>query len=595
MQLGRFWRTVRHLTPEQWLWRGIGRGRRVVMRFDTGRVRRRIEAAAQALPMPDPSGDRLCAIARHVLQLQQAVHGAHLDGIESGRFVLLNREYDFGGIDRVAWRGAFDEGNNPLRRMTLAYMGWAVPLLARGTPDGLTTVTRLLASLEAQNPFSASGVFRDVWNAYTASHRLINLLAGLALHRAAGGRPSAEDEQALLTHARFCAAFVCANLERDLQYNHLMKNYVALSVYAAAVDHVPPPFALLREAVPRSIAQNVLADGGHAERSPMYHALAMVDVALLRESRLFDGAWNALLDDVGVRMRSALGIMSHPDGDIALFNDAWLGEAPPARALTGEPPPPAVARLPVSGYVRIGDGGDAAILDCGPCGPDDNPGHAHADFLSVELSVGGRRLVVDPGVPTYTAGDLRDVSRSAASHNAPSVDGVEPIEFWKSFRVGRRGRAAEITDARFGGVAPLWAAGYHTGYAHVGLQIRRWIGMWPGAGLLICDICVGRQRQLETIRFLVDGTWTAEPGDGGTSFTQADRRIVARALAGRMTIPRAGRYWPRFGLEMPAHEFALFPEDTGHYRRAALWLSWADVAPPGRSTVVGLLDRLGEP
>ena len=594
MQLGRLWRTVRHLPPEQWLWRAICRGHRLVMRFDTGRARRRIDEAAQNLPLPDPTGERLRAIATHVLRLQEAVHGAHLDGIEAGRFVLLNREYDFGGIDRVAWRGAFDEGNNPLRRMTLAYMGWAVPLLARGTGEALTTVTRLLASLEAQNPFTAGGVFRDVWNAYTASHRLINLLAGLALHRAAGGVPAPEHERAILSHVRFCAAFVRANLERDLQYNHLMKNYVALAVYAAALDRVPPPLATLRDAVPRAIAQNVLSDGGHAERSPMYHALSMVDVAMLRASGLFDGQWNHLLDDTAARMTSALAAMTHPDGDIALFNDAWLGEAPPARVLIGDSKTPSTARLPVTGYVRIGEVGDAAILDCGPCGPDDNPGHAHADFLSVEVSVGGRRLIVDPGVPTYTAGELRDISRSARSHNAPSIEDVEPIEFWKSFRVGRRGTAAEITDARLGGIAPLWCAGYHTGYEHLGLRVRRWVGLWPGAGLMLCDVCVGRQRQLETARFLVDGAWAAGAGDTGTWFERENRRVIARSLAGRLNGPLPARHWPRFGVEAPAHEFAVFPEDTGRYRRGALWLGWADVEPPGRSVVVGLLDRLAD-
>lgn len=564
------------------------------MRFDTGRVRRRIDAAAQALPLADPGSARLRAVAGHVLTLQQAVHGDHIDGIAAGRFMLLNREYDFGGIDRVAWRGAFDEGNNPLRRMTLAYMGWAVPLLARGRADDLSTVVRLLASLEAQNPFTAGGVFRDVWNAYTASHRLINLLSGLALFRAGGGAPAAEHERAILTHVRFCAAFVRANLERDLQYNHLMKNFVALAAYAAALDRVPPSFALLRDAVPRSIAQNVLSDGGHVERSPMYHALAMLDVAVLRASGLFDGAWNPLLDDASARMATALAVMTHPDGDIALFNDAWLGEAPPARALTGAVVTPEMARLSVTGYVRIGDGGDAAILDCGPCGPDDNPGHAHADFLSVEISVGGRRLIVDPGVPTYTAGALRDVSRSARSHNAPSLEGVEPIEFWKSFRVGRRGTAAEISDARLAGVAPLWCAGYHTGYERIGLRVRRWVGLWPGAGLLLCDVCIGRQDHLEDAHFLVDGGWNAEPDHGMIHFSRDGRRVTARALAGRINGPRAARSWPRFGVETPAQEIALFPEDTGRYRRGALWLGWAPVEPPGRSIVVGLLDRLAE-
>ena len=67
-----------------------------------------------------------------------------------------------------------------------------------------------------------------------------------------------------------------------------------------------------------------------------------------------------------------------------------------------------------------------------------------------------------------------------------------------------------------------------------------------------------------------------------------------RALAGRMTVPRPGRFWPHFGLEMPAHEFALFPEDTGRYRRAALWLGWAAGEPAGPSTGVGLPDRLAQ-
>ena len=204
-----------------------------------------------------------------------------LDDIARGKFTLLNRTFDFGAPDAVRWRGEFHEGNNPLRRMTLAYMGYAVPLLARGRAEDATTVAALVASLDAQDPWSTPGVLRDVWNAYTASHRLINLIAGLALYRATSATPPAEAERALLNHARLCAAFVRANLERDLQYNHLMKNYVALALYASACPAVPPALSLIEHGVPATIAQNILPDGGHAERSPMYHALALVDVRVL--------------------------------------------------------------------------------------------------------------------------------------------------------------------------------------------------------------------------------------------------------------------------------------------------------------------------
>ena len=130
MNVSRIWRTVRHLTAEQWLYRAICRGRRGVMQIFPGVTRWRIRRAADRLPQPDPDSTPLAAIARTVLALQTAVHGGDPVGVAEGRFTLLNRDFDFGTADAIDWRGEFHEGNNPLRRMNLAYMGYAVPLLA---------------------------------------------------------------------------------------------------------------------------------------------------------------------------------------------------------------------------------------------------------------------------------------------------------------------------------------------------------------------------------------------------------------------------------------------------------------------------------
>ena len=92
---------------------------------------------------------------------------------------------DFGGIDRIAWRAEMGEGNNRLWRMTLSYLGWTVPLLARGDASDVAMIRRAIDSLMAQNQWDVPGVFRDVWHPYSASHRLINLLTGHALLRAA--------------------------------------------------------------------------------------------------------------------------------------------------------------------------------------------------------------------------------------------------------------------------------------------------------------------------------------------------------------------------------------------------------------------------
>ena len=586
MSLPRLWRTVRHLSAEQVLYRAICRGRRVAMQIAPETARRMIERAAAALPLPDPASPRLAAVARPVLALQTAVHGDRLDGIAAGRFELLNRTFDFGGIDRIPWRGEFHEGNNPLRRMTLAYMGYAVPLLARGRPSDLRTVRRLLRGLDGANPWSEPGVFRDVWNPYAASHRLINLLAGLSLWRAANDVLAPEVEAEILGHVRFCAAFVRANRERELQYNHLLKNYVALAAYASALPTLPPSFAFLARAIPRALARNVLADGGHAERCPMYHVLSMLDVDVLRASGV---PRDAGLSDIRQRMEDALRVMSHPDGDIALFNDSWLGEAPAARDMTDLAAVPETARLPETGYVRLGRGGDAVVFDCGPCGPDDNPGHAHADFLSVEASVGGARFIVDPGVPTYTAGAARDESRSAASHNGPYLVGAEPIEFWRSFRVGRRGRAAEITDEALSGMAPLWCAGRQDGYARLGVEASRFVGLWPGQAMLVCDLWRGPDTMPAAAGFLIPAAWKRD----GLSFTQGPRRVRLTALAGVLEEPCPARYWPRFGVDEAAHRVGIRPERAGTARRAALWVAWSDAArPPDNASLTALFDKL---
>ena len=386
MSLGRLWRTVRHLTAEQWIYRFVCRGRRIVMRRFPGVSRARIARVAKRLPLPDVTMPAAAAIGDIVLQLQTAVHGDTFEGARAGKFTLLNCDYDFGGIDGISWRGEFHEGNNPLRRMNLAYMGYTVPLLAQGDPADLRTVRKILASLVAQNPWSETGVFRDVWNAYTASHRMINLLSGLALYRRAGGPADAAAEGEILEHARFCAAFIRANLERDLQYNHLMKNYVALTAYSAMCDDVPAALSVLERAVPVSIAQNIMADGGHAERCPMYHILSLLDVRVLAVSGLYPHSWQPLLNDTVDQMTTALPAMTLADGEIALMNDSWVGEAPRADAILGDGAAQGCSQLPLTGYAVLSEGGDSVVFDCGPCGPDDNPGHAHADFLSIEAT-----------------------------------------------------------------------------------------------------------------------------------------------------------------------------------------------------------------
>ena len=63
-----------------------------------------------------------------------------------------------------------------------------------------------------------------------------------------------------------------------------------------------------------------------------------------------------------------------------------------------------------------------AVLDAWPHGFM-NGGHAHADALSLTLTVSGRPLLIDPGTASYVDSVLRDRFRSTAMHNTVVVDG----------------------------------------------------------------------------------------------------------------------------------------------------------------------------
>jgi hypothetical protein len=571
MKPGRIIRTVRHLSAEQLYYRVWSRGQWAMAGKFPTLFHRWVNKTARELPDPE-FRDPLLHAAKHVLHMQNCLYGAHLAEIAEGRFRFLGRTMDFGGIDRIAWRIEMGEGNNRLWRMTLSYLGWTVPFLAGGAASDVAMIRRTIDSLVAQNQWAVPGVFRDIWHPYSASHRLINLLAGYALLRAAGGRQS-DDLEALLEHAKLCAAFVLCNLERDLQFNHLLKNYVALSMYRAALAKNTPRLEFLDRAIRQTLDQVVLSDGGHAERSPMYHALCLVDLRTLKAaSSPADAPW---LEAAISAMQSALGVMCHPDGDIGLFNDSWIGEAPSAIELA---PPPADGRLalPETGYIRLSGQNDAAIFDCGPCGPESNPGHAHADFLSVELSVAGKRFLVDLGVPTYSQGSARDDCRSSSRHNGPHVIDTEPIEFWGSFRVGRRGSARPLEDPTLEGIAPLWAAGYQNGFRPAGADVARWVGLWPGCALLIVDVWRGVECARAGVRFLVPGTWSALPS---SAFAADGVEVSLGVLLGKAPHIESAKWWPKFGEAQSAHSVFIHPSpDCDGSVAATLW-TWGERAP----------------
>jgi uncharacterized heparinase superfamily protein len=316
----------------------------------------------------------------------------------------------------------------------------------------------------------------DGWEPYPLSLRIVNWIK-FAL---SGGVLSNKARHSLAVQVRYLGS----QLEYHLLGNHLLANAKAL-VFAGAWFDGPEAerwlncgLAIFRSELP----EQVLADGGHFERSPMYHSIIiedLLDLYNLIHTYELEARQPAL---PLTAMRTWLRALCHPDGGIAFFNDAAFGIAPDIAEIEAYatrlrlPELPATAagltQLRESGYLRLEAGQALALLDVAPVGPDYLPGHAHADTLSFELSLFGSRVLVNSGTSCYKVGVQRQLERGTAAHNTLVIDGTDSSEVWASFRVARRARPLlEAVGASDHGIR---VAASHDGYRRLqGRNVHR--------------------------------------------------------------------------------------------------------------------------
>jgi uncharacterized heparinase superfamily protein len=339
------------------------------------------------------------------------------------------------------------------------------------------------------------------WEPYPVSRRLVNWIKWALC----GNKLDLEVIQSMAVQTRWLRQ----RLEIHLLGNHLLANAKALiftgTFFANSEAELwrARGLSLLR----RELREQILGDGGHFERSPMYHAILLEDLLdLLQLATTFPDLFAA--SDVTVwrgtvtRMLRWLKAMTHQDGDIAFFNDAAFSIAPTytqlceyAHALGVASPSDeykAIEALPDTGYFRLQAGPAALIADAGAIGPDYLLGHAHADTLSFELSWNGKRLLTNSGTSTYEVGSDRNWERATRAHNTLTVDEADSSEVWSAFRVARRARPFDVRA--FDESKKLVLEGSHDGFRrlpgqpmhrrrielrHSDVLIRDWI---TGAG-----------------------------------------------------------------------------------------------------------------
>ncbi len=332
------------------------------------------------------------------------------------------------------------------------------------------------------------------------------------------------------------------HVEQHLSYyfspnTHLTGEALALYV----VGHALPELAASdrwratgRRILLQEIDRQILADGGHAERSTHYqrYTLDFYLLALLTAQRGGDAEAVSRFADAAARLAEFTRTMADDHGRLPLIGDDdggmlwpitgrechdvrdslavaavvlersdlapwgvpeeafWIASsmtierAPAIEHARPDPTAWPSRTLPDTGYVVSHDAaGGHSVFDVGGHGYM-NGGHAHADALSLTISLAHRPLLVDPGTSTYTMDSrLRDRMRGTANHNTVTVDGRPQSTPAGPFQWGTTANGRLHASRHNAGFD--WAEASHDGYSPI--EHRRSIVRADGAGWLVVD------------------------------------------------------------------------------------------------------------
>ncbi len=554
--LPRLARTVVHLRPSQVLWRA---------RYA---VSRRYLAPSHGASEPVPAhccrSDLLTRFCEQQLlpsptTTQLVDEDAVVDRLSQGIFRHLNEERPLGRPPD--WLlGPRYKGR--LWTVTLHYHEWAMELAAIVTNGGPRAAEAgqlycdYLDDWIERCDLAQPGARHLAWNSYAIGTRLDSW------GRSAWRLGSTWWSDNVLFAERFLSSFwrqaqhLANNIEWDLRGNHLVRDAVGLA-WAGRLFEGPQASHWLDQARGLALDQareQVLADGGHFERSPMYHQHVMHDLQTISELVEGGGLRDVLACELS-RMDDFAAWMRHPDGGLVLFNDAALDDDSFPSDITH-----AEANLQPRGGRHFADTGIAVwhgskwalFFDVGPIGPDYQPGHSHADNLTLECSYAGERLFVDPGTYAYDRDERRAYDRSTAAHNTVCVDQTDSSEVWHIFRAGRRARPIDVQVVADPSHFDATAA--HDGYARLGNVIhRRRVQLSEGETLTVTDRVEGHgHHQLEG-GWLLAPLWTASPTKAGWCLQHAGRsvRVRLRGPNGLQLRLETKPWHPRFGVEIP--------------------------------------------
>ncbi len=491
--------------------------------------------------------------------------------LQNNLFTFLNHTIELPTID---WNRRYE---SHLWNYQLHYFNHTVGCARAFVVDGNAGPMRHCQKLIESWIATAHIGHSDGWDAYPISLRVVNWIYAYALLAEKYDAPAFLQRWRTSIYQQL--AFLSEHLEYHLLANHLLKNAKALVIGGLFFADDPRGkqwLATGEQLLWREFDEQVLEDGGHYERSPMYHALSLADFlecfALLRECKTEQKIEEQTDSTTRIvaklqAMTRFLAATSHADGTLALFNDAANSEdfrplalLKSATRILGADMQAPVMAFPETGYYlwSSADECDRIIVDAGPPGVDYNLAHAHCDLLSYELRLDGQPFIVDSGVHGYGGDKFREYCRSTRAHNTVMFDGREQSEVWGTFRIAR---AAELLGVDVHCDEQSWdfRGAYRPYYKQDLSHERRIRRTMDGEWIIEDRVSGGRVKRAQSFIHLHPDV-TAKRNADLSIECQIGARIVniqplaaetVQIVAGQEA-PIQGWYFPDFGIAQPS-------------------------------------------
>jgi uncharacterized heparinase superfamily protein len=399
------------------------------------------------------------------------------------------------------------------------------------------------------------------WEPYPTSLRIVNWVKGFL--------SEIVPEQVIIDSLAKQADFLSQDLERHILGNHLFVNAKAL-IFAGIYLECEEASGWLKTGLAiytKELDEQVLPDGGNFELTPMYHVIMLVD--LLDLINLWAAYPNkvspAIVDKtkhVAAKMIGWLKLMSHTDGEISFFNDSTFGIAPKNTVVfeyttklgiySSSFAPVASDNLALfnlqnSGYVSVKSDEYSLIADLAQVGPSYQPGHAHADTLSYEFSLGNQRVFVNSGISEYGLNKERLRQRKTAAHNTVVVNNLNSSQVWSGFRVAKRANVLNrIVNPVVNNSARFSAA--HNGFKKQGVNCvhdREWLA--KDGSVTVTDRLIGNYINAIGYLHLHPDIDIVNVSDDEVLLASADYDIFVKVSGANVSIEDT-TWHPQFGI-----------------------------------------------